>query len=86
MTIIELPNPDTHWSRLISKYLQLGTIPYDEIETQRLAHWAKENLNHNGERYHRNTSGVLQWCVPAEKGKALLLDIHEGVCGHHASK
>jgi hypothetical protein len=30
-------------------------------------------------------SGVLQWCIPAEEGKELLLDTHVGVCGHHAS-
>jgi hypothetical protein len=37
------------------------------------------------ELYKRNVTGVLQRCVSVEKGKALLLDIHQGECGHHAS-
>jgi hypothetical protein len=35
--------------------------------------------------YNRSTLGILHWCIPVEEGKALLLDIHEGICGHHAS-
>jgi hypothetical protein len=35
--------------------------------------------------YHHSTSGILQWCIPIEEGKALLLNIHKGICGHHAS-
>jgi hypothetical protein len=34
--------------------------------------------------YSHSTLGVLQWCIPTEEDKALLLDVHEGVCGHHA--
>jgi hypothetical protein len=40
---------------------------------------------HNKELYHCSASGVLLRCIPAEEGRALLLDIHEGVCGHYAS-
>jgi hypothetical protein len=42
-------------------------------------------LIQNDELYHRSASGVLQQCIPAEEGRALLLDIHEGVYGHHVS-
>ena len=28
---------------------------------------------------------MLQKCIDEEDGKALLLEIHEGICGHHAS-
>jgi hypothetical protein len=41
-------------------------------------------LIHNNELHRRNTSGILQRCIPLKEGKALLLNIHEGICGHHA--
>jgi hypothetical protein len=85
VAIIEPPSPDADWQRSFSKYLQLETIPDDKIETRRLARREKGYLIHNDELYHHSTSGVLQRCIPIEEGKALLLDIHEGVCGHHAS-
>jgi hypothetical protein len=30
-------------------------------------------------------SGILHPCILPEEGKALLLDIHEGIYEHHAS-
>jgi hypothetical protein len=39
----------------------------------------------NGELYKRSTSGVLQRCIAAEDDVALLREIHEGTCRHHAS-
>jgi hypothetical protein len=38
-----------------------------------------------GELYKRSTTGFLQRCIAPEDGIALLRDIHEGTCGHHAS-
>ena len=35
--------------------------------------------------YKRSISQVLQKCIDEEDGKALLLEIHKGICGHHAS-
>jgi hypothetical protein len=83
--IIGLPSPNTNWWRPISKYLRLRTIPDNKTKTRRLARQAKGYLIHSDEMYHCSTSGVLQWCIPTEESKALLLDVHEGVCGHHAS-
>jgi hypothetical protein len=39
----------------------------------------------NRELYKHSTTGVLQWCIAQEDGIALLREIHEGTCGHHAS-
>jgi hypothetical protein len=66
-------------------YLHLGTIPDDKAETGLLANQDKGYLIHNDELYHRSTSSILQRCIPPEEGRALLLDVHKGVCGHHAS-
>jgi hypothetical protein len=38
-----------------------------------------------GELYKRSTIGVLQRCIAPEDGIALLCDIHERTCRHHAS-
>ena len=39
----------------------------------------------NRQLYKRSISQILQKCIDEEDGKALLLEIHEGTCGHHAS-
>jgi hypothetical protein len=39
----------------------------------------------NGELYYRSASDILQRCITPIEGKALLFDIHEGVCGHHTA-
>ena len=38
----------------------------------------------NGELHHCSVSGVFQHCVSPEEGCAILCEIHEGDCGHHA--
>ena len=39
----------------------------------------------NGELYKRSISGVLQRCIDPVDGQAILLEIHAGIYGHHAS-
>jgi hypothetical protein len=79
------PDSDPDWWKPISEYLHLGAILDDETEPRCLACQAKGYLIHDGELYCHNTIGILQRCIPIEEGKALLLDIHESNCGHHAS-
>jgi hypothetical protein len=76
-------NPD--WRKLISEYLRLRVVSDDETKTRRLAHRTKVYLIHDDKLYHHGTSGILQRCIPIVEQKALLLHIHEGICGHHAS-
>jgi hypothetical protein len=40
-----------------------------------------------GELYKRSPSvvGMLMKCILAQQGKELLLEIHAGICGHHAT-
>jgi hypothetical protein len=78
------PGSDTDGWKLISRYLWLRTMPDDEMETRHLAHRANGYIIHNNELYHRSISGILEWCNPVEEGMVLLLDIHEGICWHHA--
>ena len=39
----------------------------------------------NRQLYKRNISQILQKCIDEEDGQDLLLEIHEGTCGHQAS-
>jgi hypothetical protein len=50
-----------------------------------LACQTKRFLIHDDELYHHSISGILPQCIPIMEGKVLLLDIHEEICGHHAS-
>ena len=38
----------------------------------------------NGKLHHRSVTGAFQRCVSPEEGQAILREIHEGGCGHHA--
>jgi hypothetical protein len=38
-----------------------------------------------GKLYKKSIAMVLQRCVTPQEGQAILKDIHEEVCGHHAS-
>jgi hypothetical protein len=57
----------------------------DKTETRCLVCQAKGYLIHNNELYHHSILGILQWGIPVKEGKVLLLDIHDRICGHHAS-
>ena len=37
------------------------------------------------ELYKWSPLGVLLKCIPTDQGKQLLLDIHAGICRHHAA-
>ena len=55
------------------------------MEARRVARRSKAFAVIKGELYKRSISGVLQRCVTPDEGKIILKDIHEGICGHHAS-
>jgi transposase InsO family protein len=66
-------------------YLINKEIPEDPVEARRVIRRSKAFTVIKGELYKRSISGVLQRCVTPEVGKLILKDIHEGICGHHAS-
>ena len=39
----------------------------------------------NNELVKRSSTGVVQRCVEQEQGIDILLDIHQGECGHHTA-
>jgi hypothetical protein len=62
------------WMKPYLAYLARGELPEDLIHCRQIIRRSKAF-----------TTGVLQRCIAPEDGIALLRDIHEGTCGHHAS-
>ena len=57
----------------------------DEILARQVRHQAATYTIVNRELVRRSVTGVYQHCVEAEQGQAILKDIHQGECGHHAA-
>jgi hypothetical protein len=73
------------WTKPYLAYLTRGKLPEDIIHRRQIIRRSKAFTIINGELYKRSTTGVLQRCIAPEDGIALLRDIHEETCGHHAS-
>jgi hypothetical protein len=82
VAVVKLPSPEADWQKPSVEYHQLGMIPNDKTKTRQHTHRTKGCLIHDNEVYQRSTSGILQRCIPRKGGKALHLNIHEGICGH----
>ena len=77
----ERPVPD--WAQKFMAYLADGVLPSEEVEARQIVRRAKSFTIINKELYKRSVTGIYQRCVDPEQGRALLLDIHQGKCGHH---
>ena len=66
-------------------YLVSGVLPDEEVQARKVVRRAKAFTIIRRELYKRSVTGVLQRCVELEQGRAILLDIHQGECGHHVS-
>jgi hypothetical protein len=73
------------WTKSYLAYLGQGELPEDPIHHRQVMRRSKAFTIINGELYKRSTTGVLQRCIAQEDRIALLREIHEGTCGHHAS-
>ena len=83
----ENPMPDAaeDWRRPYIDYLLHDILPDERTEARRWARPAKSHILVSGELFKRSHTGILQRCIPIEQGRQLLIDIHAGVCGHHAA-
>jgi ribonuclease HI len=73
------------WMKPYLAHLMRGELPEDTIHHRQIMRRSKAFTIINGELYKHSTTGVLQQCIAPEDGIALLQNIHEGTCGHHAS-
>jgi transposase InsO family protein len=81
MTVVEAPS----WARPILNYLVSGELPADEVSARQVQRRAGAYTIINRELVKRSATGVFQRCVEPEKGIAILKDVHQGECGHHAA-
>ncbi|XP_071681660.1 uncharacterized protein [Lolium perenne] len=72
------------WTKPFLAYLIDQQLPEDPVEARRIVRRSKAFTMVNGELYKRSISGIFQRCIAIDDGKALLREIHEGTCGHHA--
>ena len=73
------------WALPISEILENGVLPMDETEARQVQHRASAYSIINNELVKRNSTGVFQRCVEQDQDIDILLDIHQGECGHHTA-
>ena len=73
------------WAQPILKFLVNRELPADEISARLVQRRAGAYAIISRELVKRGVTGVFQRCVEPEKGVAILKDIHQGECGHHAA-
>ena len=78
-TIREVPS----WVQPIRAYLTEGLLPKDEAMVRKIQRRSKSYTIVSTKTYKRSVTGVLQRCVEPAEGQEILLDIHQGECGHH---
>ena len=77
--------PIPSWAEPIMSFLARGELPEQEVAARQIQRRAKSYTIINNQLYKRSVTGVLQKCVEPEEGREILLDIHQGECGHHDS-
>jgi hypothetical protein len=76
--------PDT-WIMEIQTYLKDNILPDDMSFVDRITHLTKRYMLVEGDLYRRGANGVLIRCITWEVGCELLIEVHGGECGNHAS-
>ena len=66
-------------------FLAKDELPTEEVAARQVRRRASTYTIINNELYKRSVGGLYKLCVSQEEGIKLLVDIHQGECGHHAS-
>ena len=69
---------------LLAYLLEEVLLP-ERTEARWIARRAKTFIALGDELYKQSPSGVLMKCIPTNQGRQLLLEVHAGICGHHAA-
>ena len=75
----------TNWRAPLLAYLLEEVLLPERTEARRIARRAKTFVALGDELYKRSPSGVLMKCILTSQGRDLLLEVHVGICGHHAA-
>nr|AAL83334.1 Putative gag-pol polyprotein [Oryza sativa Japonica Group]AAM08723.1 Putative gag-pol polyprotein [Oryza sativa Japonica Group] len=72
------------WRIKLIKFLSTDELPEDDVEAEKISRQARIYCLIDKDLYKMGPNEILKY-VSSDDGKALLLDIHEGICGSHAS-
>lgn len=73
------------WRTPLIDFFSADKLPKDDAEAEKLSCQASIYCLIDNDLYKKAPNGVLLKCILSYDGKALLLDIHEGIYGSHAS-
>ena len=74
------------WRQTYIDFIKEKKLPEDKAEATRVIRRSKNYVLMGDKLYKRAaSSGVLLKCVPTDKGKEILDEIHSGCCGNHAA-
>jgi hypothetical protein len=73
------------WITEIQTYLKGNILPDDMASTDRIVRLAKRYTLVEGDLYRCGANDVLMRCITREEGYELLIEVHGGECGNHAS-
>ncbi|XP_048566849.1 uncharacterized protein LOC125546746 [Triticum urartu] len=81
MIVVKAPS----WAQPILNFLVSEELPANTILARQVQRRTAAYTIVNRDLVRRSVTGIFQRCVEPEKGKAILGDIHQGECGHHAA-
>lgn len=84
VSLMQVLTVEQAWTQPYVKYLVSKQLLENPSEARHVARRSKAFTIIKGELYKHNLLDVFQRCVTNSDGKSILLDIHEGICGHHA--
>jgi hypothetical protein len=73
------------WITKIRDYLKDNILSDEHVSAEWIVHVAKRYTLVEGDLYRCGTNGVLMSCITWEDDCELLIAIHGGECGNHAS-
>ena len=76
---------ENSWISLILNYLRSRALPEERSEVVKVKARAAKYALINDILYKRSFFGPYQRCVPPEKVKRIIEQIHGGICGTHIS-
>ncbi|XP_073121774.1 uncharacterized protein [Henckelia pumila] len=83
VTIFCADNEEHSWKDEIIDYLMRGNLPTNQVKARKLRVRAARFTIIDGELYNRGFSLPYLKCLTPAKGKYVLREIHEGICGNH---
>jgi hypothetical protein len=73
------------WITEIRDYLKDNILPDEHVSIERIVRVVKRYTLVEGDLYRCGANGVLMRCITLEDSCELLIEIHAGKCGNHAS-